>query len=259
MTSERPIAIELKVQPSNPALLDGLEALVRLGLLSDDQARRIGAEYLICQMDAQPVTGPEVEVGDRVPEPVPMPTLRPPAAAGKTAAHPRDRLESNAEILKRAIPVADETAASSSQTPPDRPARQRPANALTQGLQALMAEFSVLWLLLLGVFMVVVSSAVLAATQWQQVTPTGQYGILWGYTLAFWGAGIWSSRQPNLQLTARMVQITTVLLIPVNFWMMDALLLSPSNASRRVGACHRIANGCRGPHLDRWASAIAKG
>jgi hypothetical protein len=36
---------------------------------------------------------------------------------------------------------------------------------VAQRLQALMAEISVIWLLFLGVFMVVVSSGVLAASQ----------------------------------------------------------------------------------------------
>jgi hypothetical protein len=88
-----------------------------------------------------------------------------------------------------------------------------------------MAEVSVIWLLFLGVFMVVVSSGVLAATQWRNFSPVGQYGILFAYTLAFWAASAWTGRQPNLRLTARMLQIATLLIIPVNFWMMDGFQL----------------------------------
>jgi hypothetical protein len=86
-----------------------------------------------------------------------------------------------------------------------------------------MAEVSVIWLLFLGVFLVVVSSGVLAASQWQNFPPTGQYSILLIYTLAFFVAGCWTGQQPKLRLTAQMLQITTLLIVPVNFWMMDGL------------------------------------
>jgi hypothetical protein len=78
------------------------------------------------------------------------------------------------------------------------------------------------------VFMVVVSSGVLAATQWQNVSPTGQYGILFAYTLAFWGASVWIGKREQLRLTARMLAIATLLIIPVNVWMMDGLKVSGS-------------------------------
>jgi hypothetical protein len=83
----------------------------------------------------------------------------------------------------------------------------------------------VIWLLLVGVFLVVVSSVVLAATQWQSVPPVGQYGILLVYTLAFWQLGQWTHRQGNLQATSRMLRVMTLLVIPLNFWMMSALAL----------------------------------
>ncbi len=46
-------------------------------------------------------------------------------------------------------------------------------NFISQILQSLMAEISILWLLFLGVFMVVVSSGVLAASQWRNFPPVG--------------------------------------------------------------------------------------
>ncbi|OLP17711.1 hypothetical protein BST81_15445 [Leptolyngbya sp. 'hensonii'] len=106
---------------------------------------------------------------------------------------------------------------------------------VVQGLQSLMAEISVLWLLFLGVFLVVVSSAVLAASQWKHVPPEGQYSILLAYTLAFWVAATWTGRRPDLGLTARMLQITTLLIIPVNFWMMDGFKLWATDLGRIVG------------------------
>jgi len=94
-----------------------------------------------------------------------------------------------------------------------------------QVLQYLMAEFSLMWLLFLGVFMVVVSSGVLAVSQWRQFPPQGQYLILLSYTLAFWVASGWTGQRENLRLTAHMLKITTLLIIPVNFWMIDQLKL----------------------------------
>jgi len=86
-----------------------------------------------------------------------------------------------------------------------------------------MAELSVLWLLLLGVFMVVISSGVLAANFWEKFSTAGQYGVLWLYTLAFWGASFWSSQQPRLRLTSQALRLVTLLLVPMNFLAMDSL------------------------------------
>ncbi len=96
---------------------------------------------------------------------------------------------------------------------------------LRQMAQSLMDELSVLWLLLLGVFMVVVSSGVLAASQWQRFPSTGQYAILWIYTLGFGAASYWASRQPYLRLTSQALRIVTLLLVPINFLAMDSFAL----------------------------------
>lgn len=109
--------------------------------------------------------------------------------------------------------VGIESAQSESNQPPKVPVGM---------LQSLMTELSVRWLLFLGVFMVVVSSGVLAANQWQKFPAAGQYAVLLGYTLIFWGVSFWAGRQPNLGLTAQTLQIVTLLLVPVNFWAMDS-------------------------------------
>jgi hypothetical protein len=88
-----------------------------------------------------------------------------------------------------------------------------------------MAEVAVVWLLFLGVFLVVASSAAIAAIQWRSMSAVGQYSILLGYTLAFGGAGLWAGSKDNLKVTGRMLQIATLLIIPVNFWMMDGFHL----------------------------------
>jgi hypothetical protein len=88
--------------------------------------------------------------------------------------------------------------------------------------QTLKDELSVRWLLFLGVFLVVLSSGVLAATQWSRFPAWGQYGLLWLYTIGFWLTGSWTKRQEGLKLTANTLQIAALLLIPVNFWAIDS-------------------------------------
>ncbi len=93
---------------------------------------------------------------------------------------------------------------------------------LSQMWYSLRDELSVRWLLFLGVFLVVVSSGVLAATQWEKFPAVGQYGVLWAYTLIFWAISFWAGKQRNLQLTAQTLRLVTLLLVPVNFWAMDS-------------------------------------
>ncbi|UBF28899.1 hypothetical protein K9N68_14285 [Kovacikia minuta CCNUW1] len=189
---DRPIILELVVRSAHPALLEGLDVWLRLGLLSDETVRQVCEENLVCAI-RQPVAVSSQVENDFL-------TELPPVAAEQ--------------------PLTD-IAARDSPLP-------RPRGWLAQITQSFMAELSVVWLLFLGVFMVVVSSGVLAASQWRNFSPVGQYGILLGYTLAFWLVSVLTGRRPNLRLTSHMVQIATLLLIPVNFWMMDSFRLSQS-------------------------------
>jgi hypothetical protein len=118
-------------------------------------------------------------------------------------------------------PLPQESTSSSASAPAPAAAQ----SWLTQALGSFMAEVSVVWLLFLGVFMVVVSSGVLAASQWQNFSAVGQYSILWAYTLAFGVAGWWAGQRPTLQTTGRMLRVATLLIIPVNFWMIDGFRL----------------------------------
>jgi hypothetical protein len=146
------------------------------------------------------------------------------------------------EICRRSLSCPLPTVAEQEQIPDflspalSAPASPQLANPswLTQILTSFMAEISVVWLLFLGVFLVVVSSGVLAASQWQNFPPVGQYGILWGYTLAFGLAGLWAGRR--LQMTGQMLRLATLLIIPVNFWMIDAFRLWDGSLGWLVGA-----------------------
>jgi hypothetical protein len=97
-----------------------------------------------------------------------------------------------------------------------------PSPPLPSLWQTLRDELSVRWLLFLGVFLVVLSSGVLAATQWSRFPAGGQYGLLWLYTIGFWLTGKWASRGKGLKLTANTLQMAALLLIPVNFWAIDS-------------------------------------
>ena len=95
------------------------------------------------------------------------------------------------------------------------PAKPRVINRIWQGF---LDELSIRWLLFLGIFLVIISSGVLAASQWDNFPRFGQYLILLLYTLGFWGIGFWSSKQENLQLTSQTLNAIAVLLVPINCW-----------------------------------------
>jgi hypothetical protein len=207
---DRQIMLEIVVRSAHPALLEGLDEWLRLGLISDDWVRRICAQQLVCSMPQ--VVIPAVDLGTR-------------NAAGQSE-------ESQADFLP---PVETRpgqgTAPRVERSLASEPARQAPARQeqspglVSQAMRSFMAEVSVMWLLFLGVFLVVLSSGVLAATQWRNFSTVGQYGILFGYTAAFWLVSVWTGRQESLRLTTRMLKIAALLLVPVNFWMMDGFRL----------------------------------
>jgi hypothetical protein len=229
MSSDPRFQIELTVSATHPQLLDGLEQLVQLGLISDAQVRRIARQDLTCDVPLIP----DSELAESL-----MTTTR------------------QSQVLA-AAPIAASTPTSTSI--PSLPTPSLPTHWFARGLQAWMAELSVRWLLLLGVFLVVVSSAVLAASQWDAVPPVGQYGILFAYTLAFWGASLWTANNTALQLTHQMLALTTLLIIPVNFWVIDRFELFRSGAGLFVAIAAvigltEIARRLLQPHLN-WRNA----
>lgn len=188
---ERPLKFEIRLPDSHPQLLEGLDIWLRLGLISDTQVKELCREFLVCTVVLQPQPEAKTKVVFITPDPV------------------------------QQLPVAALQSSSRRQT------QQKPTepNFLSRILQSLGAELSVRWLLFLGVFLVVVSSGVLAASQWAKFPASGQYGVLFAYTLSFWGLSFWATRQNNLRLTAQTLLIATLLLVPVNFWAMDSFKL----------------------------------
>ncbi len=178
------IRVEVQVNASHPSLLEGLEEWLQLGFLSESKIKQLCQENLSCVLTPLPYSVTAA------------PTPRP-------------------IIIKNAIPTK-----SSPKIIPERP---KSPSKLRQMLQSLMAELSVLWLLLLGVFMIVVSSGVIAASLWEKFPAAGQYSVLWLYTLVFWGASFWASQKPNLRLTRMALRLVTLLLVPMNFVAIDSL------------------------------------
>ncbi len=96
-------------------------------------------------------------------------------------------------------------------------------NIFSRILQGFLDELSIRWLLFLGIFLVVLSSGVLAASQWQNFPVFGQYLVLLIYTLSFWAIGWWTSKQAQLKLTSQTLTAIATLLVPINFWAISHL------------------------------------
>ncbi|MGB3241151.1 MAG: hypothetical protein WBB29_22895, partial [Geitlerinemataceae cyanobacterium] len=175
---QSPLTVQLNLNVSPAQLLEGIKALLELGLLSHAQVRQLCQQHLSCRL-------PEPVIQKPPPPPPPPPIVFP------------------------ALPPA---------TAPKPP-------LVARMLQSFVEELSIRWLLFLGVFMVVVSSGLLAASQWQRFPAFAQYGVLWGYTIVFAFVSVWAQRQENLTLTAQTLRIVTLLLVPLNFWAMDSFAL----------------------------------
>ncbi len=232
------LKIELLIDAAHPDLLEGLDEWLRLGLISDRQVLLL-AKNQLCQ---------------------PLPMTENPFMAQAIAPPPSRKVVTPPPM---AIPAATEddpfpalnAAPTPRPTPPTTPPTTTPKRTITapppprqpswgeQVLESFMAEVAVIWLLFLGVFLVVASSAAIAAIQWRSITPVTQYSILLGYTLAFGGAGLWAGAQAKLKVTGRMLQIATLLIIPVNFWMMDGFHLWGSATGWIMMAIGSIALG----------------
>ncbi|AFZ56687.1 DUF2157 domain-containing protein [Anabaena cylindrica FACHB-243] len=183
---DHPLNIQVSLPSDHPQLLAGLDHWLSLGLISDAQVKYLCRQYLVCAV----VFAPQAELEQQV-------AMTTPTFVGRQ--------------LIASLPPEPR--------PPAKP------NFVTSMLQSLGEELSVRWLLFLGIFLVVVSSGVLAASQWERFPAVGQYGVLLAYTLSFCGFTFWAGKQSNLRLTAQTLLIATLLLVPVNFWAMDSLKL----------------------------------
>ena len=209
------IRLDLNSERVQLHLLKGLDSWVELGLLSEAQVRELARTM------SQPIPSAEDD-SDSLPSSLPRTAIA--DKRGYASASAVDSaLQGSTEALPKAEPKLSK---------------------LLRTLRPLLEEISVIWLLFLGVFLVVVSSGLLAASQWQSFSAAGQYAILLAYTLAFWGASIWAQRQERLQVTAKMLALTATLLIPINFWMMDAIGLRNTPVGVGVGGLSALLLSC---------------
>ncbi|MBW4598297.1 MAG: DUF2157 domain-containing protein [Calothrix sp. FI2-JRJ7] len=186
--SDRSFLLHVRLASDHPELLKGLDVWLQLGLISDSQVRLICREYCVCTLPLQTAHKP-VEVTNN--------------------------------IQQRLVKVTP----APSTSPQPEPLPEKEPGFVTSMVQSLMAELSVRWLLFLGMFLVVVSSGLLAGSQWDRFPAAGQYGVLFAYTLSFFGASFWAGKQSSLSLTATALLVVTQLLIPVNFWAIDGFKL----------------------------------
>jgi len=193
----------INIDTNNPRLLEGLDVWLRMGLISDSQVREICQKYL---------TSP-------VPEPLKKSVIQP--VTGETPVLRERAVTGETPVLR----VTEEFAPEAEELQPARlrSSAKKSPNLISQLLESLKEELSVRWLLFLGLFMVVVSSGLLAASQWERFPAAGQYLVLLAYTTAFWGTAVWTGKAAGLRLTAQSLRVVTLLLVPVNFWAMDGL------------------------------------
>ena len=183
--------LNITIDGTDPNCLQGLDQLLQLGLISDQQVREICETHLCCFLPETAITLPREEK-----ELVEITSLS---------------LFNIQTIFTQAI------------TP-----FRKVTGFVSEVGQGLKTELSIRWLLFLGVFLVVTSSGLLVATQWKNLSDLVQYTVLWLYTLSFWGLGIWTKQQQHLSLTSKSLRVIAWLLVPINFWGMDSLQLAYS-------------------------------
>ncbi|MBE9096726.1 hypothetical protein [Tychonema sp. LEGE 07203] len=231
--------IEFSVSASHPELLTGLEAWLRLGLIEPAEVEQLCRQYLVC-----PLPDPAVSISE-IDDSLPGLRQRPAVAI------PEPKIP--ALPIEKALPSSAKNVAGRTET-------ARTPNFISQILQSLITEISVVWLLFLGVFMVVISSGVLAASQWEKFPAAGQYGVLLAYTLTFWAISSWAKQQSNLHLTAQTLEEVTLLLVPINFWAMDTFRLwqYPWNWAVAIAAALILTWITGGIIKDRYQSLFGK-
>jgi hypothetical protein len=195
----------------NDQILEGLDLLLELGLITQRSVKLIGETRFVCEIKAAAAESVLSRLtansfGDS------ETTLRPANISGSRL--PRSRVVEIPAKVK---------------------APQEPSK-VAQTVRSLLSEFSTMWLLFLGVFLVVVSSGLLAASQWDNFSPQIQYLLLLAYTLGFFGVGFWTSKNDRLRMTTRALQLVTLLLVPANFWAMDGLGLLTNPAGIGLSA-----------------------
>gem|GEM_PF-400560 len=183
----------------NEQILQGLDLWLELGLIKEKSVKLICETRFVCDIKAKAAEPAIASRGLPIAEP-----NRPPANISGSRLS-RSPIESTIEQI------------------PIKPKAPQEPSKVAQTVRSLLSEFSTMWLLFLGVFLVVVSSGLLAASQWDNFSSQIQYLLLLAYTVGFFGVSFWTSKNERLRMTTRALQLVTLLLVPANFWAMDGL------------------------------------
>lgn len=170
---DRPIRIDLTVKSSQTELLKGLDVWLKLGLISETTIEAIAENhlsFLIPEPKSKQLAQNSI---------ISLQQLVSTPEAEATFVNQNSQSE---EVVERfryqdSPPEEREEIFKS-----DRPL------FIFQIWQSFKDEFSIRWLLFLGVFLVMVSSGVLAATQWEDSL---LWGNIWFYGVILWFSGGW--------------------------------------------------------------------
>ncbi len=136
-------------------------------------------------------------------------------------------------------PDGEETACNApAQDAPDAPAAVGgPERAsipfIERFLGSFLQERNIRWLLVVGAAIVFGSSLMLVTREWEQLSSQVKYLTVLGYTAATFGLSRIGQRRLALRQTARVLQLLTVLLLPVTF--LALRWLSPGTAAQDPG------------------------
>ncbi len=98
-----------------------------------------------------------------------------------------------------------------------RPTTPLPRSGLEKFLDSFLHESSIKWMLVSGAAIIAASSLMLVTRQWSSWPVTLKYLTILSYTAATYGIAEYCGRKLQLQATAQVLRLLTLLLIPIGF------------------------------------------
>jgi hypothetical protein len=92
-----------------------------------------------------------------------------------------------------------------------------PRSFLVRFCDSFLQDRNIKWMLAVGMLILLGSSLLLVTTHWDAYTPSWKYVIFLGYTAVIFGLGEWARQRLALPRTATVLQVLTVLLVPITF------------------------------------------
>jgi len=87
-----------------------------------------------------------------------------------------------------------------------------------------LQERNIKWMLAVGMLILIASSVLLVSAHWTTFTPVWKYVIFLMYTAIIFGAGEWTRFRLGLRRTGTVLQVLTVLLLPITFLVLHWVL-----------------------------------